>query len=287
MFKTKAQPSPAQLVQEKLDGPHAILPFPQVVGQLLSAINDPQTSAAQLAQIIESDAALALRLLRMANSPLYGCSNVIESVGRAITVLGNRPLKNIALTFAASSMFSGNKKQDQAREQLWDHSLGCATVARQLARVSESADPDDAFLAGVFHDVGKLFFFDVVTEDYCELTSQASGKELVEEEARRYGTTHEDVGVKLATEWQIPEKLSIAIGYHHRPAEAIAHPVTAHLIYAADAIARKAGVGSKEQPELEICQEALIGLGINDDQVAMVASQSLQAFEDTKQACSN
>jgi putative nucleotidyltransferase with HDIG domain len=286
VFKTKA-PAPAQLVQEKLNGSHAILPFPQVVGQLLAAINDPSCSAEKLATIIESDAALALRLLRMANSPLYGCSNVIESVGRAITVLGNRPLKNIALTFAASSVFSGNKKLDNQREQLWHHSLGTATVARQLARASGALDPDDAFLAGVFHDVGKLFFFDVLPEEYAEMASQFFGDQLIENENERYQVNHQQVGVKLATEWQIPEKLSIAIGYHHQPEEAIAHKVIAHLIYAADAIARQAGVGTKAVPELEINQDSLIGLGVSDDTVTMIASQSLQQFEETKQACGN
>ena len=119
--------TPAEQIQEQLDAGHELLPFPQSVGKLLAALKDPDVTTAALSTIIEVDAGLTLRLLRMANSPVFGSSNGIQSVARATTVLGIGKLRTIALMFAASSAFSSDGPAQQQKERLWFHSLGCAT----------------------------------------------------------------------------------------------------------------------------------------------------------------
>lgn len=284
---TRSQTPAAELIQEKLNGGHHILPFPHSVGQLLSAIKDPDARIENLSKIIETDAALTVRLMRMANSPVYGCSNVIQSVARATTVLGIGKLRSIALTFAASSVFSGGSKVSNEKELLWHHALGCGTMARVLAKSCTKTSPDDAFLAGIFHDVGKLFFFDVVPEAYTELTRTVSGQQLIEREKELFGTTHEAVGFKLMIAWQLPELLGVAVGFHHQPENAIAHDELAKLIHVADALTWTAGIGSTPDSSMDVADKASEYFGLDDAALTQLMEQGIEAFEETKSACLN
>jgi len=283
MFKSKPKLSPGEIINKKLERGHQIMPFPHVVGKLLSALRDPNSSAATYAKIIEADAGLTVRLLRLANSPVYGNSHTIQSVSRATTILGNGQLKRIALSFAAKSLIAEGDAAKQRRELLWNHSLGCATVARELAQSVGSTNSDDAFLAAIFHDVGKIFFYDTIPEAYREVES-CSGKKLVQRESELFGITHEEVGIKLVTSWQLSEKLMVAVGFHHRPEEAIAHGDFARLIHVADALARQSGIGSVRDPSVVISQEAEERLGLDHDTVEHVIIKSVQKFEATKKS---
>jgi HD-like signal output (HDOD) protein len=284
---TGAQTSAAELVREKLKSGHHILPFPHSVGQLLNAIKDPNAKIESLSRIIEQDAALAVRLIRMANSPVYGCSNVIQSVARATTVLGIGKLRSMALTFAASSVFSGGNKVSGEKVLLWNHSLGCATMARVLAKSCGTTSPDDAFLAGIFHDVGKLFFYDVVPQAYCELAQGCSGQPLNKREDGLFGTTHEAVGFKLMNAWQLPEMLAVAVGFHHQPEKAIAHSELAKLIHVADAMARQAGIGSTADAAIDAFGKADEYFGLDAAALTQLLEQGIEGFEETVQACSS
>ncbi len=287
MFKTKNQPNPAEVVRNKLSDDQSIVPFPQVVGRLVSALKDPQVNSSTLSQIIEEDAALTLRLLRMANSPMFGISNVIETVERAVTMIGKRPLKNVALTFAASSLFTQDSTTKTHKESLWSHSLGCAMVGRGLAGHVDSLSPDDAFLAGIFHDIGKLFFFDAVPETYIDLVGTKHGEALTSNERELFDMTHEDVGTHLVKSWQLSEKLMIAVGFHHQPENAIAHRELASLVGCADALARKNGIGSEPDLSIELCPETLAFLGLNDELIESVTEDAIEKFQDNQVAATS
>ena len=150
MLKRSNQISLVELIHKKLDDGHEIRPFPDAVSRLLSAIKDPNANAKTFENIVESDVALSTRVLKMVNSPLYGFSNEVHSIRQAVTLLGQKPLKNLALTYAGAAIISGDSKTKDHYEALWNHSLGCATVARIMANSVTSVDSDDAFLAGIF-----------------------------------------------------------------------------------------------------------------------------------------
>jgi putative nucleotidyltransferase with HDIG domain len=292
MFKTKNRLSPAEVVRQKLNDDQAIMPFPQVVGRLITALKDPKVDSTTLARIIEEDPALTMRLLRMANSPMFGIANVIETVDRAVTMLGKRPLKNVALTFAASQMFSADTTTKEHKESLWCHSIGCAMVGRELASHVDAINPDDAFLAGVFHDIGKLFFIDVVPDEYIELLEGEGvaegnhGDALCYIERELFDASHEDVGAKLVRSWQLPEKLMIAVGFHHRPGKAIAHGQLAKLIGCANSLAHQKGIGSSPDESIELCQETLDELGITEDMISTMTEKVAEQFQRNCSACS-
>ena len=290
IWKTGGQSAtihPAQIVQERLGKQSEIRPFPAAVAQLMAALQDPNSSSASLAQIIECDPVLAVRLLRMANSPLYGLSREVRSIAHATSMPGTRTLRTLAMSAAGATMFGSGSSAAAERERLWQHSLGTAAVARILAGFEPKVSADDAFLACVFHDVGKLLLFDVIPEAYVDLTQTYVGADLVEQEQRVFEVTHSDIGLKSAHAWNLPENLKVAIGYHHRPAEAPAHFELSAIVYVANKLARLWGVGSPVTPELEGDggDRILEQLDFNSDILAQVKEQAESAFAETQELC--
>jgi HD-like signal output (HDOD) protein len=273
------------MIREKLKERPQVRPFPAAVSQLLAAFRDPDATSTTFAKIIECDAALAARLLRMANSSLYGLSNEIRSIEHAASVLGMRSLKTLTLSVTGASMFSDGAAASEDRDALWNHSLGCATVARLLAQAEGSVSPDEAFLAGIFHDVGKLFFLDVLPDIYTDLARANSGEDLVNQEKLRFGTTHEKIGVKSAISWELAEEIRVAIGYHHRPHKAPAHVEFAEVIHAADNLARAHGIGSETEPDLVVSNTLVQRFGLDEESLAKIFDDANEMFAETRKAC--
>ena len=231
-------------IAERLRKSPEVRPFPAAVAQLTSACQDPNTDIRTFESIIECDAALSGKLLRMANSPLFCPAGQVKTISHAVALLGIRKLKSVAMSVAGSAMFSsGSQAQDQ-RRYLWNHSVGCAVVAQCVARHVPDVEPDEAFLAGVFHDIGKLLFYDTIPDEYSEVDAEFNGERLVEEEDFLFGTTHELVGLASADSWKLPSEIRSAIGWHHRPAESESCPAYAQVINLADRLAKLWGIGS-------------------------------------------
>lgn len=268
-----------QLVQQALKDRPEVRPFPAAVAQLLSACQDANATPATFEKIIERDPALSVRLLRMANSPLYGLTNEVRGIGHASAVLGIRQLRHLALSVAGAGMFNQGATSAEERQALWTHSLGCATVARLIARRKPGINPDDAFLSGIFHDVGKLFLFDVVPDEYAELSSNYRGAELLAEEVNLFGVSHEEIGLRSAHSWSLAEDLKAAIGFHHRPREAPLSIALVEVIAAANALARYWGIGSDGHENADAAAAALDQLALSEDHVVELAEESVADFK--------
>jgi HD-like signal output (HDOD) protein len=275
----------ADLVRTKLDEQPEIRPFPAAVTQLLHAIQDENATSANFAEIIECDAALALRLLKMANSPLHGLTAEIRSVAHATSLLGTRALKTLAMSAAGATMFSHGTSAAVAREELWRHSLGAGAIARVLAESDPSISSDDAFLACIFHDVGKLFFLDVVPNEYQRLKRTHFGEELTEQERSAFGITHEEIGIKSAHAWNLAENLKVAIGYHHRASEAPVHPEMAEIVHFADNLSRAWGIGSAVEDEAHLPDSVNQRLERDAECLQIVRERAEASFAETQDLC--
>ncbi len=255
-------------VQECLAGRPAVRPFPASVTQLLAVCQDANANTEKFVEIIKCDPGLAVRLLRMANSPLYGLVNEVRSIGHATSILGMRQLKNLALSVAGSAMFSEGSTAAKERQELWSHSLGCAAVARELAKSVSTVSPEDAFLAGIFHDVGKLFLYDVVADAYSEISSLYSGIQLVAEEKSVFGVSHEEIGLKSAHAWGLPEDVKAVIGNHHQPEESPAHRTFVTVVHIADRLSRAWGIGSEVATDADIFIDTTEKLVLDEELLA-------------------
>lgn len=188
--------------------------MPEVARKVLERVAHPETTPAQLQEIIETDPALTARILKMANSPFYGIPRTVRTLSTAIMILGFRCLRNLVVAATARGLY---RVQSPLERMLWEHAMGVAVAARVLAREVHFPDPEEAFLGGLFHDVGKLLFLHRFPQEYPELIDRAyqEGEEPDEVERAFFGFAHPDVGSILIRTWQLSEELELSVRYHH------------------------------------------------------------------------
>lgn len=193
-----------------------IRPFPATATKIMSLCNSQDSATREIAELIECEPAIAVKLLAMANSPIFATSRAITSINQAIVMLGYRSVSQMALTVAAGPLFtSGDQALMNHRVALFRQSLGVATVSRLLSERLNISDPSEAFLGGMMLDVGKLFFFDVAPTPYLEILNDSHCGNTATTELKRFGLDHPTVGNHCARKWGLPTQISNLIQNHH------------------------------------------------------------------------
>ena len=180
-----------------LDRLSELQPFPAVASRVLATVEDPDCTAQDLSQIIQCDAGLAAHILRVANSSYYGFSGRIKTIDHCVVVLGFKAVRDLAISMASASVFQ-NGAELKARKQLWHHSLACGALSHRLAAEATGVSPDEAFLGGILHDVGKLVLFEAVPEEYRALCAELDSKDVIEAEEEAFGISHEEIGMECS-----------------------------------------------------------------------------------------
>lgn len=287
MLTKKKKQTAAEAVEIALANEHEIRPFPDSINRLIEAMKRPDSNAQTLADIIELDIAFSTRILRVVNSPMFGMANEIRSVRQATAILGQKALKNLALSYAGSQIISGDGTAKAERAALWEHSLGCATVARTLCDVVPGINPDDAFLAGVFHDIGKLLFLEVIPHEYGSLDALATGgRELQEQETELCGCLHTQAGLKLTVSWPLPDSVKAAVHYHHDPEQDFEDSGLTQLIHVANGLTRLVGIGSPKSNAAFALDKAEEYFSLTQDQIQDVLVRASEVFSETRQSYS-
>jgi HD-like signal output (HDOD) protein len=208
--------------------------LPEVALKIRNALANENVSIAEIARLIGSDPALAARILKTANSALfYRGSKPITSVHGAVSQLGHRMVRNVALSYAAQQVFIGYGSQ-QVRAFLaaiWQHSVHTAALAHMLARVRTTLNPDDAFLAGLLHEVGKLYILMRVKDSLERVASEAAFKSVLDD-------WHPRLGRAVIEAWGLPPELAEAVGDHQTcPLEAPEPPRLTDVVAVANYLA--------------------------------------------------
>lgn len=234
---------------------------PQAAMQLMRACAKTDINNQELARLARADPVLTAELLRVVNSPFFGMGREISNIANAITVLGQRALRNLVLCISVRDALRPDAIDGFDSTSFWEDDLRRATAARMLAE-SIHMDPDDCFTAGLLQDFGLLVMFYVRPEvsacwhDYVK----ADPEERYELEMEHFGVTHDQVSLMLARGWSLPEDFTLAIGYHHRCAE-LEEKSRAHslcrVLYCADWMA---AVFSAQDPSrtLQRCREVML-----------------------------
>jgi putative nucleotidyltransferase with HDIG domain len=188
--------------------------------KVLRICNEPSVCANDLNRVVGLDPVLTGRILQLINSAYYSLPSKVNSLTRAIILLGINTVKNVVLSFAIFETFS---KRDAFRvissDEFWAHSLSTAVTAKLLAirQGIPRAEQEDFFVSGLMHDIGKIPLNQLFPEAYREAAQQAEssqiGMRLAEEE--RIGTDHCQVGLMIARKWQLSENLADALAGHH------------------------------------------------------------------------
>jgi len=194
---------------------------PHILGKLLDICNNPDGSTEQLAEIIHIDAALTSRVIMATNSVSFAIGEPIDSMQRALTLLGHERVKTMVLTLSIQQLFSGLiPSQKEFVCNAWLDSLYCAVFAQDIAASLEYEFPHDAYLAGLLHDFGQIVFDAKHHEQYIEVVSQDTEAEIIKKEVLTFGTSHAELGADIIERWQsLSMTISDAVRFHHEDEE--------------------------------------------------------------------
>ncbi|MEE9441121.1 MAG: HDOD domain-containing protein [candidate division Zixibacteria bacterium] len=200
------------------------LPTPPIVfSQIQKVLNNPNTSAFDIAAILQEDPAISAKVLKLTNSAYYGLTKEIESVRQAVVIVGMEAIKNLVLSASMFAAFSSSQLDKEFQDVFWRHSLGTAFAARLLAhklKANMGFDAEAAFSAGMLHDIGKMVISVYMQDDAKKLSELKLQKpdtpdHVLEEEVLGYN--HAQIGSLLAKQWKLPHKLQETIMFHHFP----------------------------------------------------------------------
>jgi HD-like signal output (HDOD) protein len=211
---------PRTQVAEVLRKVTTIATLPQVTSQIIKTVEDPKSTAQQLHKIVSHDPALVTRILKVVNSAFYGLPGQVGSIERAIVILGLNGIKNIAVAASLGQLFRGaNLCEGVSPRDLWTHCIAVAVAARDLARNMKLNIADEAFLAGLIHDIGLLVSLQLYPEKLAEVcrTAQSSGTDFIQLERQIIGLDHQQLGMGLTEQWKFPRACQLVAGYHHSP----------------------------------------------------------------------
>jgi len=202
---------------ELVDRVNELPTLPAVIGRINAEMARESLTSVSLAKIIVEDASLASMILKLANSAYYGLVKQVDTVDRAITVLGMEAVRNLAMGVSAFSLFKNDPTGVMDIDGLWHYTLACAVATGRLLR--GAGLEDKGFLAGLLHDLGKVIIAHILPDETIMVLGMMkdTGQRQGEVEREVFGFDHARIGSLLADKWHFPEVYSRAIRFHHDP----------------------------------------------------------------------
>lgn len=276
--------TPAELVED-ISG---LVTLPDVYLRINRLIENPDSSSSDIARAVSQDASFTVKLLKLANSTLYNFPSTVDSVAKAVTIIGTSQIRSLALSLSVASSFEGLPNDLVSMRNFWKHSLLCALAARELCRTARRCDADTLFTAGLLHDIGELIIFNRLPEKARDalLLVLHNQEEIPVPEAERQtiGFDHSEVGGALARQWNLPPVLQECIAFHHTPARADQFPREVALVHIANSLAQLAEVDSLELDDAPpIDPQAWTTAGLDPEVAEAVVHDAQAAFTEIEQ----
>lgn len=194
--------------------------LPEVTARIITVAENPEATASDMHEVVKSDPALAAKLLKVVNSAFYGLPSQIASLERAILMLGLSVVKNLALATSLTRLLKAERIAEPfGPRDLWRHCVSVAVCARMVARHARLPQPDEAFVAGLVHDMGLMVEQQLFAAKLGEVATRchAAPQNFCAAEETAVGADHQAIGSVLAMRWKFPPGLRHAIAYHHEP----------------------------------------------------------------------
>jgi putative nucleotidyltransferase with HDIG domain len=262
--------------------------IPAIALKALEMSEDPQVSIHELQATLTQDQALTAQILRMANSSIYGLRREIATVSHAVAILGLDTTRFILSAACVQQVFRTGRSQPWAfgNRLLADHSWGAALCSREIARKVSYAVEEEAFLAGLMHDIGKAVLLKNAGDRYRLIANDVYHGEITFHEAELvvFGFSHAQAGSVLAARWNFPQQLAEAIGWHHDPEAAPKHKQLTCITALANRVMTHMGIGFEKAPEMILQEQPaarLLELGAADlDEIVVDTKAALERMSD-------
>ncbi len=213
--------------------------WPVALQNVIRLTEDPESDIKDLEREILKDQSLTTRVLKLSNSLHYGYPSKISTVSQAVVLLGFNTIKNIVWASTVNTMYIKNlESYGLKKEDLWKQSQSGAIIARYLAKKIKYKKVEEAYIAGLLRDIGKVILDYHLKEDYQEILNEIEKENIsfLQGEEAVLGFNHAEVGQRIAAKWNLPQGLREAIAYHHRPEEALEYKELVSIVHVADAI---------------------------------------------------
>lgn len=280
-----------QIVKEAISEINHIATLPEITLKIIELVEDPSSTAQDLHKLISIDPALCSRVLKVVNSSFYGLPGQIAAINRAIVMLGLNAVKNIAIAASLAKLFRGGQITPYfAARDLWDHSIGTAAATKLLAEKLGFGLTDEAFLAGLIHDIGLMVEMQYDRNKLIDILDSVKPNDegvpsgnMLEKENEVFGVNHQQFGSALCERWKFPKTLISVTKYHHNPAEAPEeHRTLVYLVHVAERIAAENGCGFRLDLEnTEISKAAFEKLGLTKEKLEEIREEFPAMLENT------
>lgn len=273
--------TPAEL-EELVDGTVNIPTIPTVLTEVTAICNAPDGSARDAAKVIEKDAAIASRALRLVNGSLFGLKSPVANINLACSILGLRVLKNLVVQATVLQSFQGTQGlAGFDANWLWKHAFQTAIACRLLAEdpaLAHGMPKDDAYTCGLIHDIGKLILLESCRERFGQALqlSQQRQVPLAAAEQEVFGFDHAQVGGLLANRWKLAPAVQEAVAHHHVRADAPGFP-SGRLVRMGNSLAHLASDttgGYRGDPS---DRAALLGFGLTEERLQQILAAARSA----------
>lgn len=265
---------PSDALESALRRIDEISTLPQIALRVMQVANDPHSGAADLKEVMESDAALSARVLRCVNSSAYALRTKITNLQQAIAYLGLKQIRNLAMTASVSELFAKEEMIGiYRRSQLWRHLVSVGLCARLIAMRMRFMNFEDMFLAGLLHDIG------IVLEDqhvhsgfFLVIRSLAKDKTLAEVERKHLGFDHTELGERVAAAWGFPDSVKATIRHHHNSTGYRGDQIDlVRCVEVANLLCSLKGISSVGASLVRVSQPAIRALGLSKQDLLVLA----------------
>jgi len=257
-------------------------PMSQVVYRALEIMADPDSGMEELADAIETDQSIVSNILRIANSAYYGIKMKVSSIHMACVMLGKHTLREVIIMAGVSNLMEKNLKgYGFASGELWMHSVASALGSKIIAGKKNSDKENDAYVAGLIHDVGKIIL------DQYILDRNAAFKELVMDKKQGYfeaeksilGFEHAEIASEICLKWHFPENIAAAIRYHHQPSSSQGDELT-YIVHLANFLARSCGFGcGRDDPMIQLEEGTIDILSLSQNDITAIKTGLIESMD--------
>jgi HD-like signal output (HDOD) protein len=253
-----------------------IYSLPDIFYKISEAVDNPDNTMEQIADVISNDQSVAMRVLHLANSAFFSFPSKVETITHALTLIGIHQVRDLIQATAIIEAFEGLEDAGINMRKFWEHSICCGIAAKDLALLRHESHVERFFVLGLLHDIGRLVFFQHGAEIVAEMLEKAKNENrcLYDVEQETLGYTHADITSSLMQRWHFPPRLFNGIKYHHGYSSQNPFPLENATVHIADVVVHTLQVGNSGERFIPPPQpEAWSMLGLDRDVLPILVKE--------------